>query len=387
MKKYNFRKLINDLHLWLGLASGIILFIVCLTGTILAFETELTLTLDREDHYSEENTNPIPFDRIIENLQKQDYCVKEFIFYGKSNRNYQFTVLTKEQVTQSNGKPIRGKSIIINPYTGQQVKAKGSFKVFMHTVEQLHRYLLLDPSIGRPIVGVSTIIFIFMCLSGLILWLPKKLKKFKIWNAWKQGFTLKTKANWKRINYDVHNTFGFYALFPLLLMGLTGLLWSFTWYYEGLEVVLGDKLGKSRFEKTIPLPDNQNSSVAAIDYTTLIKKTDSILPYSNFGTRIMLPSDPTQSVMIRKISSDFLAYNASDKLQFNPYTNELITKTLFKDYNFGAKIAGLIRGIHVGNFAGMLTKIIYFLCCLIATTLPITGTLIWINKMKKIKGS
>ena len=226
-----------------------------------------------------------------------------------------------------------------------------------------------------------------MCLSGLILWLPKKLKKFKIWNAWKQGFTLKTKANWKRINYDVHNTFGFYALFPLLLMGLTGLLWSFTWYYEGLEVVLGDKLGKSRFEKTIPLPDNQNSSVAAIDYTTLIKKTDSILPYSNFGTRIMLPSDPTQSVMIRKISSDFLAYNASDKLQFNPYTNELITKTLFKDYNFGAKIAGLIRGIHVGNFAGMLTKIIYFLCCLIATTLPITGTLIWINKMKKSKGS
>jgi len=383
MKRYTFRKFFNDLHLWLGLASGLILFIVCLTGTILAFETELVLIFDSKDHYSKENTTPIPFNRIVENIQEQGYIVKEFIFYGESNRNHQFTVFTKEQIANSNVKSARGKSLIINPHTGQEVSANGTLKEFMHSVEQLHRYLLLDQTIGRPIIGVSTIIFVFMCLSGLILWFPKKLKKFNKWGAWKQGFSLKTKANWKRVNYDIHNTFGFYALIPLLLMGLTGLLWSFTWYYQGLEMVLGDKLGKSRFETTINLPEHNYTNNAVIDYKMLIKKADSILPYSNFGTRIMLPSNNTKSVMIRKISSDFLAYNASDKLQFNPYTNELISKTLFKDYNFRAKAAALIRGIHVGNFAGIFTKIIYFLSCLIATTLPITGTFIWLNKIKK----
>ena len=385
MKKYTFRKLINDLHLWLGLASGIVLFIVCLTGTILAFETELVMAMDSQDHYAEKEGNPIPFETIVKNLEQKGLIVKEFIFYGEPNRNHQFTVLTKEQLENSKGKFVRGSSLVINPYTGKEIEATGTLKEIMHTVEQLHRYLLLDRTIGRPIVGVCTIIFVFMCISGLILWFPKKLKKFKKWGAWKQGFTIKTKANWKRVNYDIHNTLGFYALLPLLLMGLTGLLWSFTWYYEGLEVVLGDKLGKARFETTVELPTHQHTEMATIDYKTLIRKADSILPYSNFGTRIMLPSDKTQSVMIRKISSDFLAYNASDKLQFNPYTNTLISKTLFKDYNFGAKVAGLIRGIHVGNFAGMTTKIIYFICCLIATTLPITGTLIWLNKMKKKK--
>ncbi|MGZ5221534.1 MAG: PepSY domain-containing protein, partial [Chitinophagaceae bacterium] len=42
-----------------------------------------------------------------------------------------------------------------------------------------------------------------------------------------------------------------------------------------------------------------------------------------------------------------------------------------------------IKAIHVGNVYGTLTKIIYFIACLIATSLPITGTMIWLNKLRK----
>src|SRR5690606_40397849 len=65
------------------------------------------------------------------------------------------------------------------------------------------------------------IIFTFLIFSGLILWLPKKLR------AWKQGFKIKLSANWKRINHDLHNTLGFYSFILLLVMSLTGLCWSF----------------------------------------------------------------------------------------------------------------------------------------------------------------
>lgn len=374
----------NDLHLWLGVGSGIILFIVCFTGCILAFEKEIVLLFDKEDYYSEKIGNRVPFDRLIDSLEGNDTIVKDFIFYGEENRNHQFTLLTKKQIEKSKGKPVRGTTVSINPYSGKQVIAVGKTKTFMHTMEELHRYLLLDSKWGRPIVGVSTIIFVFICLSGLILWFPKKLKKFRNWKVWKQGFTIKTKGSWKRINYDFHNTFGFYALLPMLLMGLTGLLWSFTWYYDGLERVLGDKLGKSRFDKTITIDDSSEyQDKAILDFNTLLKKTDSILPYSNAATRVTLPLSLDQSIMIRKISNEFLAFNAADKLKFNPHTNNLVSAIYFKDESIGSKIAGLIRGIHVGDFAGLTTKIIYFICCLIATSLPITGTLIWINKMKK----
>jgi len=36
----------NDLHLWLGIASSLVLFVVCLTGTIYTFKTEIQEGLD-----------------------------------------------------------------------------------------------------------------------------------------------------------------------------------------------------------------------------------------------------------------------------------------------------------------------------------------------------
>ncbi|MGH2622392.1 MAG: PepSY domain-containing protein, partial [Sphingobacterium sp.] len=35
------RGFLNDIHLWGGLISGIVVFIVCLTGTIYTYNTEL----------------------------------------------------------------------------------------------------------------------------------------------------------------------------------------------------------------------------------------------------------------------------------------------------------------------------------------------------------
>jgi len=380
MRTYTFRKFINDIHLWLGLISGIVLFVVCLTGTILAFETELLLIFDKQDHFSEKTNEKLPYQDIISSLEADHYVVKDFIFFQEDTQNLQFTLLTEEEA--NSGKPARGKSVKINPFTGEIVKPVGTARAFLHTVEQLHRFLLLDTKVGRPIVGVCTIIFIILSLSGLVLWMPKKLKQFKKWKFWKQGFTLKTKANWKRINYDIHNTFGFYALFPMLLMGLTGLLWSFQWYYKGLETVLGDTLGKSRFDTTIPL-ETTHKDMPSINYTEVIKQANRVLPYQHAVTRVTLPLKENQSIMVRKKSADFLAFDAADKLQLNPYTNTLVSKSLFKDEKLGSKIAGLIRGIHVGAFVGFTSKLIYFLRCLIATSLPVTGTIIWINKMKK----
>ncbi|WP_353197200.1 PepSY-associated TM helix domain-containing protein [Parapedobacter defluvii] len=58
---------------------------------------------------------------------------------------------------------------------------------------------------------------------------------------------------------------------------------------------------------------------------------------------------------------------------------------IFRDKPFNERVAGSIKALHIGNVYGQFTKLIYFLSCLIATTLPITGTLIWLNKMKKKK--
>src|SRR5690606_32408194 len=89
-----------------------------------------------------------------------------------------------------------------------------------------------------PIVGVATIIFILLSISGLVLWFPKKLR----WKNLKSGFKIRTDASWKRVNHDLHNTLGFYSLILIIIMCLTGLCWSFEGYRELASNVLGTKV-------------------------------------------------------------------------------------------------------------------------------------------------
>src|SRR5690606_142995 len=160
-------------------------------------------------------------------------------------------------------------------------------------------------------------------------------------------------------NYDIHNTLGFYALIPLLLMGLSGLIWSFPGYYKGLESVLGDKLGKQRFDTTIPVNTVNGEELTSIE--DLIQATDSLKKDEALAYRITFPKEKQHSLMIRRKETGFFATDASDKFQFHPYSGELLEADYFKDWKFNEKVAALIRAIHIGSFMGTFSKIIYFI--------------------------
>lgn len=91
----------------------------------------------------------------------------------------------------------------------------------------LHRWLL-DPtrSTGRLIVGITTIAFIFILISGVIIWLPKRIKKVESY------FKIRWSGGTKRKLLDLHRVLGIYAVGFLLLLSLTGLMWSFQGYRE-----------------------------------------------------------------------------------------------------------------------------------------------------------
>lgn len=225
-KKYTLRKFINDVHLWLGLGSGIILFLVCLSGTALTFEKEVKALFTSELKVGS-GTNPIEIEALAENL-KAEGAVNSVTIDHNPSEPYKFSVKTSPEDR-------RGTTYFVDQYTGEFSLAPASpLDGFFMSMFRLHRWLLLDTEIGRPIVGIATIIFFFIALSGVVLWFPKKMK----WKNMKAGFKIKTSANWKRINHDLHNTLGFYACIFLVIMTLTGLFWSFEWYKEAGSKVL-----------------------------------------------------------------------------------------------------------------------------------------------------
>ncbi len=370
LKKGSLRKFFTDVHLWLGIGSGIILFVVCLTGTILAFESEISRTGEKNiSQVSQTEAAVLSPDSLITLVQKQlNGKVTAFRMLEDGTEAYQFYVKTKEA-----GRP---PMYYVNQYTGAVLgKAGGGpFSGFVESTEQLHRFLLLDPDTGRPIVGVATILFVLIVITGLIIWTPKR------WKLLKQNLSIKTTAGWKRINHDLHSTLGFYSLPLLLILGLTGLNWSFEWYRNGVSSVIGDKVFKQRNEK----PMTSDSSMAGINnfrYADFIAKADKVYPYS--GDRYIMLGKGKEAVQVRKKKAGFFALSAPDKIQFDRYTGDVLKVERFADLPFGHQLNAVMRSLHVGDVMGMFSKIVYFIACLIATSLPVTGTIIWLNKLKK----
>ena len=196
--------------------------------------------------------------------------------------------------------------------------------------------------------------------------------------------SVKWKAGWKRVNHDLHNSLAFYALFFLLLMGLTGPQWSFEWYRTGLQKTLGtykpkDAPKEKTLKSTLLQNDTRPASLSIADY---IQEADKVLNYPG-NYIITLPVDSTATTGISKTKLGFFAPAAPDRLILDQYSGKVLKLDIFKQKPFNERIAGSIKAIHVGNVYGTFTKIIYFLACLIATSLPVTGTMIWLNKLKK----
>lgn len=371
-KKYTVRKFINDVHLWLGIGSGIILLIICLTGTVLTFEEEIKSLFSEEITVSPKD-EIFPIETLARNLAAEGEVMRVSIS-PETTKPYEFSVKTNKEDR-------RGTTFFVDQYNETYMKSEpNGLDGFFMTMFKLHRWLLLDMSIGRPIVGIATIIFLILSITGIVLWFPKKkLKKLK-WKHLKPGFKIAWRAKWKRVNYDLHVTLGFYTAIFLIIMSLTGLFWSFEWYKDAGSAVLGTEVfgGRGGGPK---IDSKANPSSKTLDFAEVIKITESELPFE--GTTIFqIPADEKDIFSIRKYHDEDFLETAVDELKIDR-DGTIISKEIFSEKPLNVQIASSIKAIHMGTIFGWFSKTIYFISCLIATSLPVTGIIIWLNKLKK----
>ena len=370
---YTTRTFFNDIHLWLGFLSGIIIFLVCLSGTILTYEKEIEAFFYNGISIKPEGDRKSIVE-LSETITKQTSgTITGVVIPSEKKEPFEFSV-------KKNANDRRGAKFLVDPYTQEIVEPqKTAVDDFMFSMFKLHRWLLLDSKIGRPIVGIATIIFLILSITGLVLWFPKKLK----WKNLKHGFKIKTTAKWKRINHDLHNTLGFYACIFILIMGITGLCWSFEGYRDGLSKVLGTKVFGNRGGESLKINSELNPLAPTINYDQAIAIVNKELNYEG-KINISFPNDQNPLFTIRKYNDKSWSTVAADALIINNQ-GIVLSKKMYSDIPTNQKIANAIKPIHTGEIFGGISKLLYFLACLIATSLPITGTLIWWNKLKKNK--
>ncbi|WP_425637645.1 PepSY-associated TM helix domain-containing protein [Algoriphagus yeomjeoni] len=388
------RNIFDQIHLYAGLISGLVVIAVCLSGTIYVYNTEIREFMDSELYFVEESGTRLSADELKSEVEKSSESkVVGLMWNEDTDRSVQFT-LKKE------GEEGRGNTFYVNPYTAEILgnsSDKTATTEFMGYMFSLHRWLLLDRveepilesmgnrDLGRFINGVATLLFLLGVITGIVIWVPNKVK------SWKQGLKVKWSGNWKRINHDLHNTLAFYSLIVLFIMAATGPFWSYTWYREGWQKTWdtyqepaprGENAEKPKSEPTAEVIEAVESIPAVLSLEDIFAKTNAELPYEG-NIRVSLPSNPSDPISVSKYKTGFFARSGSDQLKLSAADLSVVEANLFSDLPWRQQVGRSVKSLHVGDIFGQFSKFLWFVACLIATSLPITGTLIWWNKRKK----
>ena len=383
-KESLFKYIMSVLHLWLGLLSSIIIFIVCLSGCIYAFKTQIENLIDRDVVYvkSDNNSSKIAIDTILNNFENQFGGATNITVFKENNKSVLVSSFSKDNT---------GVSAYYNPISGELLGVKNTTSIaFFDFILEVHRFLLAG-DVGKFINGVAVLMFIFLLFSGFIIWLPKKI------NQLKKSLKIKLDAKFHRVNYDLHRVLGFYSILLLFFISVTGLYVSFYWVKNAVIIGLGgDSIVIS--DTNIALKESLSSSfdvlfddLSAKENTVLKKesslqsillKTDSIL--KNEGTKvILLAKENTKSINITKMNTDnLLHFYVPDKIEFS-IDGSVRKQELFKKLALHEQFKLIAKPLHTGEIMGLPTIIIYFLISLVGCSLPVTGFIIWFKKIRK----
>ncbi|MBF6640693.1 PepSY domain-containing protein [Flavobacterium sp. J49] len=377
MKNSAFKKIIRSIHLWLGLSSGIIVFIIAVTGCFYAFQEEI-LNITEEYRFVEKQNAPLLLPSSLEKIARKEFPNKVLhaIKYNGSNKSAEAIFFSHDDVVESND---YYNIIYLNPYSGEVLEVADMYSGFFRWILDGHFYLWLPHEIGQTVCASATLIFMFMLITGLILWYPKNRKaaKQRFWFRWREGL------KWKRKNYDLHNITGFYVMSIALIFAVTGLVWGFPWFAYGYYTLMGG-------DKSLVYEDP--ASKKEISFASVEKPLDKVFilmkkEYPKAQSIEVHPPESDSGSIAANANLDEGTYWKTDYRYFDQYTlkekkvNHIYGK--LQDATTSDKLMRMNYDIHTGAILGLPGKIFAFLISLLIASLPVTGFLIWYGRRNK----
>ncbi len=369
------KKIIFQLHKILGLFSGVVVFIVAITGCCWAFREEIESLYDDYKKVEPQNRP------ILTPTQAKD--IAEEIF---PNNTVHGTLFKKAddaiEVIFYDAKPEFYQSVFLNPYSGDVIQVDNHLSGFFAFILKGHMRLWLPKEIGEQVVGAAILIFLLIIISGIILWIPKKRKNLKQ----RLTFDWKKTTRWKRKNFDLHTVIGIYICSLAFILAFTGSVISYNWLkYVVYKSTGGDKVPAFIIPENKSVPLENDAAVVPMDHL-IVKLLEESPEAESF--ELHYPETEEESIYVEVSNSKGLYYD-SDYRFFDQHTLEELETTAiygkYKDAKLADKILRMNYDIHIGAIGGIAGKIIAFLASLLTASLPVTGILMWYGRKYKKK--
>ena len=362
------------LHLTAGVVCGVVIALLCLTGTALAFEKELIAWAERD---ARQIAAPAP-DAPRLGVDELAARVRAAFPDAKPGN----IVVSADPRTAVAFTVNRTESYHANPYTGEvRRSAATGMADFMQQMFELHRYLGFSGKNSRPngklATGIANIAFCFLGLSGLILWWPRALS----WRAFRPAIWFTQNASPRARDWNWHNTLGFWCAPVLITLTLTAMPISFQWAARLTYTLTGTPLPASGPQSsgapppaaTVPTPV---PAAQPVSRDALLATVQRELPAwqtvtFRFAHRPDVTKPAAASFTVRAAGT--WPRTATTTLPFDPFTGALLQRDGYADLSAARKVRAWTRFLHTGEALGPWAQALAGLASLAGVVLAWTG--------------
>ncbi|HYC60380.1 MAG TPA: PepSY-associated TM helix domain-containing protein [Thermoanaerobaculia bacterium] len=357
------RKILFWLHLAAGVTAGIVILLMSATGVLLAFERQIVAFAERDLRATAGDASraPLPLSRIVTAAAAAAPDAKPSNVIVRSDRFAPVTVAFG-----------RERTIFVNPYTGA-IPGDGASRVraFFEANESLHRWLAMKGNArdrGKAITGAANLAFLFIVLSGLVIWIPRRRTRTAFRNAMFFRRGLRGRAR----DFSWHHVLGIWAFLPLVAIVFSAVVISYPWASRLVYRAFGSAPPKQQ------QPANERAGgkldVALLDRLASAARIEAgrVAPrWQSISVRLPLSSKGPVAFALDE--GNGARPDKRSQLMIDPKTARVVEHKTYAGQEAGQQARAWLRWIHTGEAGGLLGQLVAMLASAAAVVLAYTG--------------
>lgn len=381
--KTEYVRIYKAVHTWVGIVSGMALFIAFYAGALGIFKEPLNRWAAPPQQENRLTPLADAQDLIVKTLGSSPVAVKGFLIYLEDAEH-----IPARMAWRVRG-PGDGEDNASAPITHvAKLDAQGHAQVqafhgnrLSNFIDHLHRVagLPADTETNRWIMGVFATLYALALMSGLVIILPSLAKDL---------FALRLGQNLKRMWLDTHHVVGLVSLPFHLVIALTAMVFA---YHEPI-YDLQDKTIHAGAK-----PASSQRPRAATKATVKRAPADMVSPVAMLNTvKAFAPSFEPSFLQYRKVgeagtevrvwgkdAAGILPRPRGGFVSLDPYTGKITSSDRMPGKQEGPTlIIHSLFALHMGAFGGVVVQWMYFLLGLAGAWLFYSGNLLWVESRR-----
>lgn len=384
-----FKKILFQIHWFLGITAGLILSIMGVTGAIYSYDQQILKWVNSDSYVVQaESTPKLTPAQLYQHFNTTQPEIKINSITIAKDPTASSTVNIEKEGER------RGYNMMVNPYNAQVLPDVKGRKLLL-LIQQIHRNLTAG-EVGKQITGACALMLIYFVLSGLYLRWPKK-------HSARQWLAVKPKLKGRNFIWDLHAVVGTWVIVFYLLFACTGLYWSYDWWRSGMFKVMGVEQPKPQGHGSAPQNqgmqqnkrsehNNDKKSEPQLDNTQLITALNQT--WSGFNSQVgrdystltlNLPKKDDGKIELSFVDATPQHERARNQAIYNYQIGTIEKMELYEDKKLNQKIMSSMLPVHRGSFFGPIYQFVAMLASLAMPLFFVTGLMLYLKRRKQKK--